>query len=317
VLGICISGLGAPQSPTGKAVKFCLETSWDRESSEELRCQVQSLGRDLPNCLSGLSGAVGKFQSPTVNAYEPDLVFEEALENNLIVYVQLPSNLFKLQASALGKMMLMDLQQEASLRQVFRQARNQTPFSVNIDEFGTFADLSIIDSLNRLRDANIQFTLSHQSLADLEIVSKEFAQAVWDSTRTKDLLAQDSPELCERMARSLGTTPRLENTVQQASGRLATIAATGVFSSRAVEAYRLHPNRLKSLASTGQGYLFASLPSGRTAIPIVYGRMPALPAPSISALPRNDQSRAQGLRLYERFVAPAKLPRVQSESVLN
>jgi len=32
----------------------------------------------------------------------------------------LPSNLFKLQAPALGKCMLMDLQQEASLRQVFR-----------------------------------------------------------------------------------------------------------------------------------------------------------------------------------------------------
>ena len=316
-VGICISGLGAPQIAAGKAVKFCLETSWDREVAEELRCQVQSLGKDLPSCLSGLSGAVGKFQSPIVNAYEPDLIFEEALEKNLLVYVQLPSNLFKLQAPALGKMMLMDLQQEASLRQVFRQARNQTPFSVNIDEFGTFADLSIIDSLNRLRDANIQFTLSHQSLADLEIVSKEFAQSVWDSTRTKDLLAQDSPELCERMARSLGTTPRLENTVQQVAGRLAIIAATGVFSSRAVEAYRLHPNRLKSLASTGQGYLFASRPSGRIAIPIVYGHMPELPAPSISPLPRKDQGRAQGLRLYQRFLAPAKMTHGQTTPVLN
>ncbi|TMA25416.1 MAG: hypothetical protein E6J78_17560 [Deltaproteobacteria bacterium] len=46
--------------------------------------------------------------------------------------------------------------------------------------------LSIIDSLNKLRDANILFTLSHQSLADLELVSKEFAQAVWENTRTKD-----------------------------------------------------------------------------------------------------------------------------------
>jgi hypothetical protein len=159
------------------------------------------------------------------------------------------------------------------------------------------------DSLNKLRDAHIQFTLSHQSLADLELVSKEFAQAVWDNARTKDILAQDNPELCERMARSLGTMPRLEHTVQQASGALATVAPTGVFSSRAVEAYRLHPNRLKSLASRGQGYLFASRPSGRIALPIVYGRMPELPAPSKTALRRNDQTRAPGLRLYQRFVA--------------
>jgi len=302
-VSICISGLSAPQSPVGRALKVCLETSWDREAAEELRSQVLSLGKDIAPCLSGLAGAVAKFQSPLVNAYEPDLIFEDVLERNLLVYVQLPSNLFKLQAPALGKVLLMDLQQEASLRQVFRENRNQRPFSVNLDEFGTFADFSIIDSLNKLRDAHIQFTLSHQSLADLEIVSKEFAQAVWDNTRTKDILAQDNPELCERMARSLGTMPRLEHTVQQASGTLATTAATGVLSSRAVEAYRLHPNRLKCLASRGQGYLFASRPSGRIALPIVYGCMPELLAASKAALRRNDQARASGLRLYQRFVA--------------
>ncbi len=49
-------------------------------------------------------------------------------------------------------------------------------------------------------------------MSELELVSKEFAQAVWDNTRTKDILAQDNPKLCERMARSLGTMPRFENT---------------------------------------------------------------------------------------------------------
>ncbi|HTP25726.1 MAG TPA: TraM recognition domain-containing protein, partial [Anaeromyxobacteraceae bacterium] len=208
-------------------------------------------------------------------------------------------NLFKIQAPALGKVMLMDLQQEASLRQVFRGTRNQTPFSVNVDEFGTFAELSIIDSLNKLRDANIHFTLSHQSLADLELVSKEFAQAVWDNTRTKDVLALDSPELCERLARSLGTRPRLEHTVQQGPGVLSTVAPTGVLSTRAVESYRLHPNRLKMLASCGQGFLFASRRDGRQAIPIAYGQLPELPLPPEDALRRNDQTTARGLRLCE------------------
>jgi hypothetical protein len=219
--------------------------------------------------------------------------------------VQLPSNLFKIQAPALGKVMLMDLQQEASLRQVFRSTRNQRPFSVNVDEFGTFADLSIIDSLNKLRDANILFTLSHQSLADLELVSKEFAQAVWDNTRTKDILALDSPELCERLARSLGTRPRLEHTVQQGPDVLSTVTATGVLSTRAVESYRLHPNRLKMLASCGQGFLFASRHDGRTAIPVAYGRLPQLPLPSEDSLRRNDQARARGLRLYEALAVGA------------
>jgi len=40
------------------------------------------------------------------------------------------------------------------------------------------------------------------SLADFELVSKEFATAVWDNTRTKDILNQDNPEPCERIPRS-------------------------------------------------------------------------------------------------------------------
>ena len=227
---------------------------------------------------------------------------------NRLIYVQLPSNLFKLQAPALGRCMLMDLQQEASLRQVFREKRNQRPFSVCVDEFGTFADMSVIDSLNKLRDAHIQFTLSHQSMADLEIVSKEFAQAVWDNTRTKDILAQDNPELCERMAKSLGTMPRLENTLQQERSLLSAILPTGLLSTRAVEAYRLHPNRLKSLASRGQGYLFASRPSGMTATPIAYGSLGQLPVPSSQSLRRINQATAPGLRLSRHVVEATRAP---------
>jgi TraM recognition site of TraD and TraG len=299
-VSVCIRGLSAGDTNWGKALKRCLADSLDREAVEELRAQCISLGRDIGSTLSGLLGAIDRFQSPIVNAYAPDLVFEDVLQKNLLVYVQLPSNLFKIQAPALGKVMLMDLQQEASLRQVFRDQRNQRPFSVNIDEFGTFADRSFIDSLNKLRDANILFTLSHQTLADLEIVSKEFAQAVWENCRTRDVLALDSPELCERLARSLGTRPRLEHTIQQGPGAMSTVAATGVMSTRAVESLRLHPNRLKMLASRGQGFLFASRPDGQVAIPVAYGRLPDLPLPPEAALQRNDQTRARGLRLFER-----------------
>jgi hypothetical protein len=308
-VAVCVRGLAASSTPWGKAVNRCLSDSLDREAAEELRAQVLSLGKDVGPCLSGLLGAVDRYQAPLVNAYSPELVFEDVLARNRLVYVQLPSNLFKIQAPALGRVMLMDLQQEASLRQVFRGSRNQTPCSVNVDEFGSFADLSIIDSLNKLRDANIYFTLSHQSLADLELLSKEFAQAVWDNTRTKDILALDSPELGERLARSLGTTPRLEHTIQQAPNSLALITATGARSTRTVEAYRLHPNRLKMLASRGQGFLFATRKGRRTAIPVAYGCMPeGLPLPPETSLVRHDQERAAGLRLYERLFKAGSSP---------
>jgi type IV secretory pathway TraG/TraD family ATPase VirD4 len=183
--------------------------------------------------------------------------------------------------------MVMDLQQAGSLRQVFRRERNQRPFSVVVDEFASFADLSIIESLNKLRDAHLMFTLSHQSQADLELISKEFAQAVFDNCLTRDVLAQDNPDLCDKIAKGVGTYQHEERTVRVAEGPLLTEGATGDASSRMVEAYRLHPNAIKSLPRCGQGYLIgaAHLRSGMFergetraidgASPSCYPRLPA------------------------------------------
>jgi hypothetical protein len=179
---------------------------------------------------------------------------------------------------------------------VFR-TRNQTPYAVVLDEFYNFADLSIIDSLNKLRDANVEFTLAHQSLADLELVSKEFATAVWDNTRTKDILNQDNPDLCDKLAKSIGTHQILEKTERTRRGALFTSLTTGDASSKLVEAYKLHPNAIKSLARCGQGYLFNDEGLG----PVSYGMLP--PVSSDLPLTRKNQSTALGLRLYERFIA--------------
>jgi hypothetical protein len=134
-------------------------------------------------------------------------------------------------------------------------------------------------------------------LADLELVSKEFATAVWDNTRTKDILNQDNPELCKRVARSIGTHQVKELTVRRKEGPLLTSLATGDASSKLVDAYRLHPNAIKALARCGQGYLLSD--SGLH--PVAYGMLPPLTADY--PLPRKEHRGARGLRLYETFVA--------------
>jgi hypothetical protein len=294
-VSVCLKAVGNVGG-WARALDYCLSASLDREASALIRAQVKQLDREVLKALSGLVGALDKFQSELVNAYHPDVILEDVLETNGLVYVQLPANLFRIQAPALGKVILMDVQQAGSLRQVFRMTRNQRPFSVTVDEFASFADLSIVDSLNKLRDANLEYTLAHQSLADLELVSKEFAMAVWDNTRTKDILNQDNPELCERIARSIGTRQERELTVRRKEGPLLTSLATGDASSRLVEAYRLHPNAIKALARCGQGYSL----SDEGLAPVVYPMMPALSVDY--PLPRKDQKAAKGLRLYQTFV---------------
>jgi len=196
----------------------------------------------------------------------------------------------------MGKVMLQDVQQEGSLRQVFRESRNQTTFSVTVDEFYNFADESIVDSLNKLRDANLHFTLAHQSIADLELVSKEFSTAVWDNTRTKFILNQDNPELCEKVSKSIGTHQVIEKTVRQQQGALFTSLTTGDASTKLVETFRLHPNAIKSLASCGQGYCYF----GSDIVPLSFAMLPELQASY--ALKKKEQSAARGLRLEEKFL---------------
>jgi type IV secretory pathway TraG/TraD family ATPase VirD4 len=299
-VALCLKAIGNRNEAWARALEHCLTSSLDQEAAREIVSQVDRLGHEIHKVLSGLVGAVDKFQAPLVNAYAPDIVMREVLERNLILYVQLPSNLFKIQAPSLGKVFLMDIQQEGSLRQVFRSKRNQKPFSVVVDEFGRFADLTFVDSINQLRDANLQFTVAHQSLADLELVSREFANAVWDNTRIKDVLSQDNPALCEMLAKSIGTRQEIVRTVRAEPGPLFTSLATRESSTRSVESYRLHPNRIRNLARCGQGYLYTD----STLYPICYGQLPPLRASY--ALPSRGPS-GRGLRLYETFVERSPL----------
>jgi len=299
-IAVCLKGVG-DNGCWSRALRYCVENSREQAAALEISSQVGRLGRDIHKALSGLVGVVDKFQAPLVNAYDPDLVMSEVFERNRIVYVQLPSNLFKLQAPALGKVLLIDIQQQGSLRQIHRE-RNQKAFSVVVDEFSRFADRSVVDSLNQLRDAHVQFTLAHQSVADLEIVSREFAMAVWDNTRCKDVLKQDNPALCELVAKSIGTRQKIERTVREEAGPLFTSLATREATARLVEVYRLHPNAIKNLARHGQGYVLTD--EGLS--PVCYGMLP----PSLCAsfpLQRKEQKAVRGLSLYEQFIEPASV----------
>ena len=120
---------------------------------------------------------------------------------------------------------------------------------------------------------------------------------VWDNTRTKDILNQDNPDLCDKLARSIGTRQVVEKTVRMQQGALFTSLSTGDASSKIVEAYKLHPNAIKSLARCGQGYLF----NDEGLRPVSYGMLP--PMSSDFPLRKRDQAKAPGLRLYERFIA--------------
>jgi hypothetical protein len=111
-----------------------------------------------------------------------------------------------------------------------------------------------MDAINKGRSANLMWTLAHQTMADLTRISDEFAQGVWDNTRNKIILSQNSHELCEKIARDIGTFATEERTLRETRGPLWTIKQTGDGSRKKVDEFIFNPNRIKCLESQGQGY---------------------------------------------------------------
>lgn len=105
---------------------------------------------------------------------------------------------------------------------------------------------------------------------------------------------------CSTVAKSIGTQQEVFRTVRTEPGPLFTSLATREASTRMVEAYKLHPNRIKNLARCGQGYLYTD----STLAPICYGRLP--PMEGSYGLPVRSGKGAVGLRLYENHVAGAR-----------
>lgn len=282
-----------------EALLYCLGHSVDRASSKNIHSQIQNLGEKFGPSLMGLQNMSQKYADVgLINVPEPDIVLEEALEKNLIVYFQLPANYYGNISEDIGKVALQDLVQSSSRRQIHRSTTNQRPFGVFIDEFADFAFEGMISALNKLRDANIQFFLAHQSIGDLERVSKEFATGVSDNTRTKLTLFQNNPQLCEQISKSIGTYQTLKTTTRQSVGELAVSLNMGEQSLREVEEFRLHPNRIKSLAPRGQAYLVGPA----SYVPLNLG---CLPKPFFASPPAEPltppKHTTRGLHLRERL----------------
>ena len=238
-----------------EVIDRCCERTIDRDAADDIDAQLRLLGPIGHQSFAGLQNLVQAYTtSPILGAYAPDIVIADVLERKQIVYFQLPANFYGQLTQSIGKIVLQELQQAGARRQIDRSL-DQTPVGVFIDEFYNFAYPTFIEALNKLRDSKLQFFLAHQSLSDLERVSKEYAAGIWDNTRTKIVLYQNNAQLCEQIAKSIGTYQTTKTTMRHSVGELAVKIDMGEQSVREVEEFRLHPNAIKGLAPVGQAYL--------------------------------------------------------------
>jgi intracellular multiplication protein IcmO len=287
-----LDALAATTNP--EILDHALQLTSDGAAKRKLISQINQLGKDAPKALTGLSEALQRYDHPAVNAYDPDIVLEHCMDESGVLGFFLPVNYYRYLARYVGIVILQHIQQVGAQRQLDR-SRLQTPFGIFADEFYNFAYEQFITSLNMLRDACVNFHLAHQSIADLERVSPEFAAGVLDNCRTKLILRQNNPDLCERLAKSLGTEKAQEMTLRRSADEWMNKSNMLEASTKEVDQYRLHPSRIKMLR-TGQGYLLQD--ADFTALNMQI--LPPLPEAPPMLLPRRQTK--QGLDLYKLLV---------------
>ena len=129
--------------------------------------------------------------SQITNASEDLLTFEEVVERSLILFVSLNTNKNSKAVTALGRMLLKNLQLIVGER--YRAAANQNgkcdrPISVILDEFAPFAHENFSHLLQTARGSNVGFIFSLQSIPQLRGVSRNFADEVSSAANTVMLL---------------------------------------------------------------------------------------------------------------------------------
>ncbi len=110
-----------------------------------------------------------------------------------------------------------------------------------------------IGLLNKARSACLAIHLSHQSLGDIESVSREFATSLHTNTNVKCILGVNDPETADFFAKHFGTRKSEKKTERaEAKPYWGDFERTGHMSVRDVEEYKIDPNNLRNY-SRGMG----------------------------------------------------------------
>ncbi len=189
-----------------------LQSFSDRERVEKIQGLLNELMAFLEDKLSVVTGP-----------YEDLLTLDDVIDQELILFVSLNVNVNSRAVTALGRMLLQNLQLMVGKR--YENQGTDSPFvSVILDEFSPFAYPNFAQILQTARGTNTALLFSLQSIAQLLKVSLGFCQDVSSAPNTVMLLR----------ARDEETTRYFENASSMIEGKrlTMTIEEKGIFDKR-------------------------------------------------------------------------------------
>jgi hypothetical protein len=228
----------------GMSVRDLEQSFQDRERVTKIQGLINELMVFVEDDLSVVTGS-----------YDNLLTLDEVIERELILFVSLNANRNARAVTALGRMLLQNLQLMVGKRYANRdRLREGLPMvSIILDEFEPFAYPNFARVLQTARGSNISFLFSLQSLAQLESVSRGFRNNVTSAPNTIMLMKMIDEETAKYFQNAASQIPAERRTerIRRRSLFSDTYERTGWGNVTEVKEARVPDEQIKNLP-TGQ-----------------------------------------------------------------
>lgn len=216
------------------------------------------------------SGGFGK----VMNTYTPEIILYDAIRQNKIVYVMLPTLGDQDAALALGKMFVGDLR--SCVAKIYENPGHKPylPFMAFMDEAGSYASTSWSDLFQQARGANVVLVPAVQTVANFQDISDNFCETIIGNTWTKIFMKLSSHSTAEYASEFIGMHKFEERSVSKGTNSSSTSdtlrttpeakAGSGVSVNESIkltEDYRVSPDMLKGMAM-GEAFVIMGKRSG-------------------------------------------------------
>lgn len=229
--------------------------------------------KKLKDVFGGIGGRLyafgtGKF-GQICNTYDPDLKLFEAIRQNKIIYVGLPTMSKDIAASNFAKMLVGDLRSAVDWIQNLPEDEKPNPaFMLCFDEAGSYVNDAWSRIFEQIRSSRLFCIPAAQTTANFKAISDELYEMVCGNTWNKIIFSVGSQETAEAAAELIGyhmtvvraladsqntniSSPIVAMTPEGGTG-----AAAGTsYTEREQEDYRVSADQLKEL-DKGQAVLF-------------------------------------------------------------
>ena len=195
------------------SAKMLLQSLQDRERITKVQGLLNQLMTFLQDELSIITGA-----------YDEMLSLDEVIDQELILFVSLNTNKNSKAVTALGRMLLQNMQLMIGKRyenEEERRRENRPMVSVILDEFAPFAYSNFAQILQTARGTNTAFLFALQALPQLLTVGRGFRDDVSSAPNTNMLLRTKDEETAQYFLKASARVPQKRRTL--------TVQRTGVF----------------------------------------------------------------------------------------